>query len=147
MTEATRIRDDAYWEDHPDDELLIIRMGLDGWTTVATTGEPVPDIVVERALALIQSRDFNTLISIIDVLQAAVASDSSETERAFQTLVDIARADDPTLTSEATLAIAELVLDGNLPDEDAARDVITANADAVEREQQTVADAKEEITP
>jgi hypothetical protein len=146
LTEATRIRDDAYWEDRPKSELLIIRMGLDGWTEVAASGEPVPDIVVERALGLIETRNFNTLISIIDVLQSAVASDSPEAKRAFQTLVEIAQADDPTLTSEATLAVAELVLSGDIPDEDAARDVITANADAVEREQQTIANAQAEIT-
>jgi uncharacterized protein with PhoU and TrkA domain len=104
---------------------------------VATTGKPVPEIVVERALGLIETRDLNTLISIIDVLQAAVASDSSEAERAFQTVVEIAQANDPTLTSEATLAVAELVLRGDIP-EDAAHDVITANADAVRRGQQTL---------
>lgn len=31
LTEATRIRDDEYWEDRPKSELLIIRKGLDGY--------------------------------------------------------------------------------------------------------------------
>lgn len=147
LTEATRIRDDEYWEDRPKSELLIIRKGLDGWTDVAAMGKPVPEIVVERALGLVQAEDFNTLISIIDLLQAAVDSGSPEVERAFQGLVEIAQADNPSLTSEATLAIAELVLSGTIPDEDAARTVITSNADAVEREKQTVVQAREEISP
>lgn len=146
LTEATRVRDDEYWEDRPKSELLIIQEGLDGWTDVAAMGEPVPGIVVERTLGLIQTGDFGTLISIIDLLQAAVDSGSPEVERAFEGLVEIARADNPSLTSEATLAIAELVLSGSIPDEDAARAVITSNADAVEREKQTVAQAREEMS-
>lgn len=145
LTEATRIRDDEYWEARPKSELLIIRKGLDGWTEVADMGEPVPEIVVERALGLAQTGDFNTLVSIVDVLQAAVDSGSPKVERAFQGLVEIATADNPTFTSEATIAISELVLSGDIPDEDAARDVITSNADAVRREQQLVAHAREEI--
>jgi hypothetical protein len=149
LTEATRIRDDEYWEARPKRELLNIRKGLDGWTDVADMSEPVPEIVVERALELADIGnhigDLTTLIAILDLLQAAVESGSPLMERAFQAIIVLAKGDDQTLTSEATIAVAELVVSGDIPDEDAARDVITSNADAVRRKNQIVVHAREEI--
>lgn len=146
LTEATRVRDDEYWEDQPDDELQNIRKGLNGWTDVAAMGEPVPEIVVRRAMGISEIADHSTLLRILDLLQAAVASGSSMREKAFQGIAMLAKEGDETLTSESTIAVAELVLSGEIPDEDIARNVITTNAKTVQRENQLVEQALEEIS-
>lgn len=146
LTEATRIRDDEYWEDRPKSELSIIREGLIGWTDVAAMGKPVPEIVVQRAARTIDTKDRNILLRVLDLFQAAVASDSPMREQAFNGLVELAQTDNETFTSEGTIAIAELVLSGKVSDEDAAREVITANAEAVHRDKQLVEQALEEIS-
>ncbi len=147
LTEATRVRDETeYWEDQPEDELQNIRKGLNGWTDVAAMGEPVPEIVVKRAIGISKIADPSTLLRILDVLQAAVASGSSMREKAFQGIAVLAEEGDETLTSEATVAVAELVLSDSVPDEDTARDIITANAETVRRENQLVEQALKEIT-
>lgn len=110
-------------------------------------GETVPETVVKRALEIAGLGNLTTLISVLDLLQAAVESGSPLMERAFQAIIELAKGDDQTLTSEATITVAELVVSGDIPDVDAARDVITSNADAVQRENQIVAHAREEITP
>lgn len=146
LTEATRIRDDEYWEDQPEDELLNIQEGLEGWTDVAAMGEPVPEIVVKRAMGISDLADSSTLLRILDLLKAAVASGSPMREKAFQGIAMLAEEGDETLTSEATIVVAELVLGGEIPDEDTAREVITANAGTVRRKNQLVEQALEEIT-
>lgn len=146
LTEATRIRDDEYWEDRPKSELSIIREGLIGWTDVAAMGEPVPKVVVKRAAMIIDIAKPAILINIRNLFQAAVASGSPMREQAFDGLVELAATDNETLTSEATISIAELVLSGNVPDEDAAREVITANAEAVRRDTHLIEQALEEIS-
>jgi hypothetical protein len=149
LTEATTVTPaQQYWEEGSKNGLLIINHALEGWANVAAMGEPVPGVIVEGAIDLIELEDFNVLLDIIAVLQAAVASGSPKTDIAFQHLVELTQVEDPTPTikSEATLAVAKLVLSDDIPDEDTARDVITANADAVRAERQTVVDAKEAIT-
>lgn len=147
LTEATRIRDETeYWNDQPEDELLNIQEGLEGWADVAAMGEPVPEIVVKRAMGISEIADPSTLLRILDVLQAAVASGSPMREKSFQGIAVLVEEGDETLTSEATIAVAELVLSGSVPDEDTARDIITANAETVRRENQLVEQALEEIT-
>jgi hypothetical protein len=149
LTEATTVTtDQKYWEERPELGLRIIQEGLTGWANVATMDEPVPGVIVERAIELIELEDFNTLMDIIAVLQAAVASGSPKTDIAFQHLVELTQVEDPTPTikSEATLAVAQLVLSGDIPDEDTARDVITTNADAVQREKHTVEQAQEQLS-
>lgn len=146
LTEATRVRDDEYWEDQPEDELQNIRKGLNGWADVAAMGEPVPEIVVKRAIGISEIADSSTLLRILDLLQAAVASGSSMREKAFQGIAVLAEEGDETLTSEATVAVAELVLGSSVPDEDTARDILTANAETVRRENQLVEQALKEIT-
>lgn len=146
LTEATRIRDDEYWEDDSEYELLIIQEGLEGWTEVAEISEPVPAIVVERAIGLFNIADFNTLIPIIDVLHAAVESGSEKRELAFEGLVELTRVDHEPIKSEAIIVIAKLVLSDDMPDEAAAREVLTTNADAAQREQQLVEQAREDIS-
>lgn len=149
LTEATRVTtDQKYWEERPKDGLLIIQKALKGWPDVAAMGEPVPRDIVKGAIELIELEDFNTLIIIIDVLQAAIESDSPKMDTAFQSLVELTQVEDPTPTikSEATIAVAELVLSGDIPDEDTARDIITANTDAVRRDKERVEQALEELS-
>jgi hypothetical protein len=149
LTEATTVTpEQQYWEEGSKNGLRIIQEGLTGWADVAMMGEPVPGVIVERAIELIELEDFGTLIDIIAVLRAAVASGSPKTDIAFQHLVELTQVEDPTPTikSEATLAVAKLVLSDDIPDEDTAWDVITANADAVRREQQTVEQAQEQLS-
>jgi hypothetical protein len=149
LTEATTVTtEQQYWEERPQLGLRIIQDALTGWADVAAMDEPVPGTIVERAIELIELEDFGTLIDIIAVLQAAVASDSPKRDIAFQHLVELTQVEDPTPTikSEATLAVAQLVLSGNIPDEDTARDIITTNADAVRREKQTVEQAREQLS-
>lgn len=149
LTEATRVTtDQKYWEERPKRGLRIIQDGLKGWADVAAMGEPVPEDIVEWAIELIELEDSGTLIHIIDVLQAAVESDSPGMDTAFQNLVELTRVEDPTPTvkSEATIAVAELVLSGDVPDEDTARDIITANTDAVRRDKERVEQALAELS-
>jgi hypothetical protein len=147
LTEATTVTtEQKYWEERPKLGLRIIQEGLKGWVDVAAMDEPVPGIVVERAIELIDLEEDMSLISVIDVLQAAVVSGSPKGDVAFQHLVELAQGDDPGHVSEATLAVAQLVLSGDIPNEDTAREVITANADAVRREQQTVEQAQEQLS-
>jgi hypothetical protein len=143
LSEVMRVREDhAYWETRPSSGLVIIQDGLEGWTNLAAMGEPVPEDVVEQAIGLTQTKDYNTIICIIDLLQAAVESGSPGTDTAFHGLTDIVGADDATVTSEATIAIAELVLNDDIPDKDTAREIITANVDSVRREKQLVEQAR-----
>jgi hypothetical protein len=145
LTEATTVTtDQKYWEKSFKRGLVIIQDALKGWVNVAAMDEPVPGIIVERAIELIELEEHISLIRVIDVLRAAVASGSPKRDIAFQSLVEIAQGDDPGHVSEATLAIAKLVLSGDIPDEDTAQDIITANIDAVRREQQTVEQAQEQ---
>lgn len=134
LTEATRIRDEEHWEDDSDSELLAIRMGFDGWTELAELGEAVPGIVVKRALTAASLGDRSTLYRTIDLLQAAVESESPETEMAFEGLVDITTADEQAIIADTTLTIANLVVSEDVPDEDTAREVITDNAAVVREE-------------
>ncbi len=134
LTEATRIRDEEHWEDDSDSELLAIRMGFDGWTELAEMGETIPGVVVKRALTAASLGHVNTVLRTIDLLQAAIESGSSETEMAFQGLVDMSTTDEQTIISETTLAVANLVVSGDVPDEDTARAVITDNAAVVQEE-------------
>ncbi len=134
LTEATRIRDEEHWEDDSDSELLAIRMGFDGWTELAEMGETIPGVVVKRALTAASLGERSTLYGTIDLLQAAVESGSPETEIAFEGLVDITTADEQAITADTTLAIANLVINGDVPDEDTARTVITDNAAVVREE-------------
>lgn len=147
LTEATNVTtEQQYWEERPKRGLQIVQDGLEGWADVAAMGEPVPEIIVDRAIEMIEFEEIISLIDVIDVLQAAVESGSPATDTAFQSLVEIAQGDDPGHVSEATLAIAELVLSGHHPDEDTAQDVITANADAVRRDTERVEQALEKIS-
>lgn len=134
LTEATRIRDEEHWDDRPKNELAAIRKGLIGWVELAAMDETVPGIVVERALTAASFGDRSTLYRTIELLQAAVESGSSKTEVAFEGLVDITTADEQTIISDTTLAVANLVMSGDVPDEDAARAVITDNATTVREE-------------
>lgn len=134
LTEATRVRDEEHWDDRPKNELAVIQNGLIGWVELAALGETVPGIVVERALTAASFGDRSTLYRTIDLLQAAVESGSPETEMAFEGLVDITTADEQTIISDTTLAVANLVMSGDVPDEDAARAVITDNAAVVQEE-------------
>jgi hypothetical protein len=146
LTEATTVTmEQKYWAKSSKNGVLIIQDALGGWADVATMGEQVPGIIVERAIEMIELGENISLIDIIDVLQAAVESGSPKTDLAFQHLVELAQGDDSGHVSEATLAIAQLVLSGDIPDEDIARDVITANADAVRRERHTVEQAQEQL--
>ncbi len=143
LTEATRIRDEEHWDD-PDSELTVIREGFDGWTEVAAIGKTVPETVIKRSLSIANLGDPYTLFGVVTVLQAAVESESPRTEMAFQGLVDLSTADDQTLTSKATLAVANLVLSGDVPDEDAAREVIAENADVVREKHPIIEEAPED---
>lgn len=145
LTEATRIRDDEYWEDQPKKELSVIRQGVVGWTDVAAMGEPVPEIVVKQAMGITDIVKPGFLHNILDLLQAAVSSGSPVREKSFEGIAVLAEEGDETLTSEATIAVAELVLSGDIPDEDAAREIITTNADVVRRENHLVEQAREAI--
>lgn len=146
LTEATRVRDDEYWEDQPSKELSIIRQGVIGWTDVASMGEPVPEIVVKQVMGITDIVKPGFLHNILNLLQAAVISGSPMREKSFEGIAVLAEEGDETLTSEATIAVAELVLSGDVPDEDTALDVITTNADVVRRENHLIEQAREEIT-
>ncbi|UPM42415.1 hypothetical protein [Halocatena salina] len=134
LTEATRIRDEEHWDDRPKNELAVVRKGVIGWVELAAVGETVPGIVVKRALTAADFGHRSTLYRTIDLLQAAIESGSPETEMAFEGLVDITTADEQTIIADTTLAIANLVLSGDVPDKDTARTVITDNAAVVREE-------------
>lgn len=147
LTEAINVTpEQQYWEERPEGGLQIIQDVLKGWADVAARDEPVPEIIVNQAIELIKLEEAITLIYVIDVLQAAIESGSPATDTAFQNLVEIAQGDDPGHVSEATLAIAKLVLSGDVPDQDTAQDVITANAEAVRRDTEIVEQALEKIS-
>lgn len=144
LTEATRVLTaHQYWEERPKDGLLIIQNGFKGWTNLAARGKPVPRIVVNRAIALIELEDFNTIMCIIDVLQAAVESGSPKSEEAFKRLVELTQVEEPTPTIkvEAANVVIELVPNGDILDLDAARDGITADSPAARDEKQHVEQA------
>lgn len=147
LSEVTRVRDHPYWQTRPKDGLNAVRKGWKGWTTLATRDEMIPEVVVERAVGFINYSDLTTLIIIIDLLKMAIASGSPGTEMAFESLVEFTTVDDgATLISEATIAIAELVLSGDIPDEDTAHDVLTANAKAAQRDTHIVEQALAELS-
>lgn len=113
LTEATRIRDEKYWETEARKEESTIKHAIKGWLSVLNESDrDIPKEVVESIAGGIPVFHRRTVIRSIQLFKTVCTSGGEGEDLAFQTLKQMANADNTNVSLRAMSALAELSLDG-----------------------------------
>lgn len=110
LTEASRIRDERYWAQSPQDEQRTIANGLEGWTHLADAGHVIPPVVVTSAADVLERASRRTLQQAIRTLGKAVETGSARDGIAVDALRELADFQTVDVRGAATKALARGVL-------------------------------------
>ena len=145
LVEATRYRENSLKEDL-DREIRVIHYGIKGLKKLLERSDiEIPKRVVESVMNVIEVAELRTVRNFIQFFELVCQGNKTGHDDCFDILLQLAEVDNKSISSEATVALSNLVLEQEVSDEKRVKPALKRHSNMDDLRIETIQNALEMV--